>query len=276
MSAPACRIRLVVAVGVLAVTGDGGPTQYIFDSAADPLRRVWLRSPNRRQHLEYMRRVDVGNRHLADDRRNVLLQARRPLRGVHRIRPGIAVLGDIDLSRLVERHDNGTGSEIASALGVAFPDRIFAFSHQAAVLAGEIARFCRADVLDWTEAHITCRMSVAEPIAEDPGATHIVVVAKRCLHIKAAAVAQQERGARLALVGATRYPARRPGGIDSASAESRQRAGHFCKTVRPTPGAHNGTHSGAPTVAPVCNRAQLFRLQEYLFNRYFPPRTPAH
>jgi hypothetical protein len=80
MAAPARRIL------THAISSRGGKPEHAFDSAKQPTRRHPPRVPERLQHLDDVRGVDIANEQVAENRISVCDQRRTPLLPV----PGVA------------------------------------------------------------------------------------------------------------------------------------------------------------------------------------------
>src|SRR6516165_5360055 len=88
------------------------PIEDDFNPATYTVRGVGLVLPNRLQHFEYQRRVNVLHRQVADDGINITLKRVVPLLTMLGIAPTGFVRGDVLLGTFLERCCLGFGNQV--------------------------------------------------------------------------------------------------------------------------------------------------------------------
>src|SRR5215470_9822469 len=98
MPLPPCRVLAGTITARLC------PIEDAFDASAHPARCFRLRSPDRVQHLAHEGGIDRLNRQRADDREREAPERTLPLLGVFGVTPSGAVILDVAIGTLLERH----------------------------------------------------------------------------------------------------------------------------------------------------------------------------
>src|SRR5262249_58427579 len=102
MPLPSCRVL------ASAITARLCPIEDAFDASAHPARCFRFRRPDRVQHLAHEGGIDRLNRQRADDREREAPERTLPLLDVLAVAPSGAVILDVAIGTLLERHRLGS------------------------------------------------------------------------------------------------------------------------------------------------------------------------
>src|SRR6516165_10895020 len=120
------------------------PIENDLDPAANTARGVGLVLPDRLQHLEHQRRVDVLHWQIADDGMDVAIKRVAPLLPMLGIAPAGFMRGDVSLGALLEGDRPGLLDQLGAALLTPMLQRIDFFCPQAPRFGRQFSR-----ALEW-------------------------------------------------------------------------------------------------------------------------------
>lgn len=116
------------------------PAEHSFNSATQPAGRLRLLEPDRFEHFHDMLRINVGYRHVADDRRRIGRERRFPLRSMLCVLPASLMLTDVGFGAFVEAHDRSAHGQVLRALPITMFNRVNAVPKKIPIFSRERTR----------------------------------------------------------------------------------------------------------------------------------------
>jgi len=123
-----------------------GGVEHRLDPAANPIRRLGLRRPNRSENLHYQAGVDSGNRQIAQRREHVAVERVAPLLPVCRIAPAGFLVAQEFFGNLAEGSSLGHGKALRLLLSSLRRERVYPVQSLFTVLRSLPARLCERNV----------------------------------------------------------------------------------------------------------------------------------
>src|SRR5262249_41669708 len=148
MPLPPCRVLAGAIAARLC------PIEDAFDASAHPARCFRLRRPDRVQHLAHEGGIDRLNRQRADDREREAPERTLPLLDVLAVAPSSAVILDVAIRTLLERHRLGSIEPRQRTSGTSGLNWVYTFMPQPACVERLRAGLCEAVERERAEPHL--------------------------------------------------------------------------------------------------------------------------